>query len=145
MFRNGWFYPGDTGSVGAAGYLFLRGRVDDVLNLGGEKIDPRLIEELLDEQPQIIGSAVVVVNMDTGVPVLVAAVEALAPFDSEALKRLCEKRLGRIYMPRAIVQIDALPRNETGKVMRSALAARIKVSSKDATTVKDATSNLTDE
>jgi acyl-coenzyme A synthetase/AMP-(fatty) acid ligase len=145
MFRNGWFYPGDTGSVGAAGYLFLRGRVDDVLNLGGEKIDPRLIEELLDEQPQIIGSAVVVVNMDTGVPVLVAAVEALAPFDSEALKRLCEKRLGRIYMPRAIVQIDALPRNETGKVMRSALAARIKVSSKDATTVKDANSNLTDE
>jgi hypothetical protein len=74
------------------------------------------------------------------VPVLVAAVEALAPFDSEALKRLCHERLGRIYMPHAIVQIDALPRNETGKVMRSALAARIKISSRDATTVKDTTS-----
>ena len=48
-------------------------------------------------------------------------------------------------MPRAIVQIDALPRNETGKVMRSALAARIKVSSKDATTTKDPISNLTDD
>jgi len=127
-FRNGWFYPGDTGLVGTAGYLFLTGRIDEVLNLGGEKIDPRLIEELLEEQPEIIGSAVVVVNLDTGIPVLVAAVEALAPFDAEALKRLCRKRLGSQYMPYAIVQIDALPRNETGKVIRSALAAHIKIS-----------------
>ena len=112
--------------------------------MGGNKIDPRLIEEVLGEQPQIIGSAVVAVNLDTGIPVLVAAVEALAPFDSEALKRLCDKRLGRRYMPYAIVKIDALPRNETGKVMRSALAARIKISSKDATTVRDTISNLTD-
>ena len=134
VFRNGWFYPGDTGSVSVAGYLFLSGRIDHVVNLGGNKIDPRLIEELLGEQPQIIGSAVVAVNLDTGIPVLVAAVEALAPFDSEALKRLCHKRLGRRYMPHAIVQVDALPRNETGKVMRSALAARIKISTKDATT-----------
>ena len=129
-FRNGWFYPGDTGSVGAAGYLFLSGRIDHVLNMGGDKIDPRLIEELLDEQPEIIGSAVVAVNLDTGIPVLVAAVEALAPFDSEALRRLCHKRLGRIYMPHAIVKIDALPRDESGKVMRSALAARLKISSR---------------
>jgi acyl-coenzyme A synthetase/AMP-(fatty) acid ligase len=73
---------------------------------------------------------VVVVNLDTGIPVLVAAVEALAPFDSEALRRLCHKRLGRIYMPHAIVKIDALPRDESGKVMRSALAARLKISSR---------------
>jgi len=145
VFRNGWFYPGDTGSVGAAGYLFLSGRTDHVLNLGGNKIDPRQIEELLEEQPEIIASAVVVVNPDTGIPVLVAAVEALAPFDSEALKRLCHERLGRRYMPHAIVQIDALPRNETGKVMRSALAARIKISPKGATTTKDTNSNLTDD
>jgi len=113
--------------------------------LGGNKIDPRLIEELLEEQPEIIGSAAVAVNRDTEIPVLVAAVEGLAPSDSEALKRLCHKRLGRGYMPHAIVRIDALPRDETGKVMRSALAARIKISSKDATTVKDPTSNLTDD
>jgi acyl-coenzyme A synthetase/AMP-(fatty) acid ligase len=144
-FRNGWFYPGDTGSVGAAGYLSLSGRIDHVLNLGGDKIDPRLIEELLDEQPEIIASAVVVVNLDTGVPVLVAAVEALAPFDSEALKRLCHERLGRRYKPDAIVQIDALPRDETGKVMRSALAASLKISSKNATTTRGTISNSPDD
>jgi acyl-coenzyme A synthetase/AMP-(fatty) acid ligase len=126
-FRNGWFYPGDTGSVGAAGYLFLSGRVDHLLNVGGNKIDPRLIEELLDGQPEIIESAVVAIARDTGVPVLVAAVEAQGPFDSQALKHLCHERLGKTYMPHAIVQIEALPRNESGKVMRSALAAAIKI------------------
>jgi acyl-coenzyme A synthetase/AMP-(fatty) acid ligase len=127
-FRDGWFYPGDTGSVGAAGYLFLSGRVDDTINVGGNKIDPRLIEELLDEQPEITESAVVAVTRDTGVPVLVAAVEAQGPFDADALKRLCQERLGKVYTPSAIVQVDALPRNESGKVMRSALATAIKIS-----------------
>jgi acyl-coenzyme A synthetase/AMP-(fatty) acid ligase len=127
-FRNGWFYPGDTGSVGTAGYLFLGGRVDHRLNMGGNKIDPHLIEELLDSQPEIIESAVVAVNRDAGLPALVAVVEARAPFDSEALKRLCQERLGKMYRPHVILQVDALPRNESGKVMRSALAARIKIS-----------------
>ena len=40
-FRDGWFYPGDTGLVGTAGYLFLSGRVDHTLNAGGNKIDPQ--------------------------------------------------------------------------------------------------------
>jgi acyl-coenzyme A synthetase/AMP-(fatty) acid ligase len=127
-FRNGWFYPGDSGTVGAAGYLFLSGRIDYLLNVGGNKIDPRLIEELLDRQPEIVESVVLAVTQDTGVSVLVAAVEARGPFDSDALKRLCQERLGKTYVPAAIVQIDALPRNESGKVMRSALAAAIKIS-----------------
>jgi acyl-coenzyme A synthetase/AMP-(fatty) acid ligase len=127
-FRNGWFYPGDTGSVGAAGYLFLSGRIDDTLNVGGNKIDPRLVEELLDGQPEIIESVVVAVTRDTGVPVLVAAVEAEGPFDADALKRLCQERLGKACTPSAIVQVDALPRNESGKVMRSVVAAAIKIS-----------------
>jgi len=145
VFRNGWFYPGDTGSVGPSGYLFLSGRIDHMLNLGGNKIDSRLIEELLDEQPEIIESAVVAVNRDDGTPMLVAAVEAQAPVDSEALKRLCQERLGKLYVPYAIVQIDALPKNESGKVMRSALAAAIKISSTGATTKRDTISNLTDD
>jgi acyl-coenzyme A synthetase/AMP-(fatty) acid ligase len=128
VFRDGWIYPGDTGSVGAAGYLFLGGRIDDTLNVGGIKIDPRLIEELLDGQPEIIESAVVAVTRDTGVPVLVAAVETQGPFDVDALKRVCQERLGKVYTPSAIVQVDALPRNESGKVMRPVLAAAIKIS-----------------
>jgi acyl-coenzyme A synthetase/AMP-(fatty) acid ligase len=144
-FRNGWFYPGDTGVVGATGHLFLGGRIDHMLNLGGIKIDPRLIEKLLDDQPAIAESVVVsVVDPNMGVPLLVAVVEAREPFDQAALKRLCLERLGNKYVPHAILQIDALPRNESGKVMRSALARRIKISKEDSTTLSDTGPNVTD-
>lgn len=132
-FRNGWFYPGDMGAVSPTGYLFLGGRVDQMLNLGGVKIDPRPIERLLDDQPAIVESVVVsMVDPNMGVPLLVAVVEAKEPFDHVALKRLCLERLGKKYMPQAILQIDALPRNESGKVMRSLLAARIKTTKETA-------------
>jgi acyl-coenzyme A synthetase/AMP-(fatty) acid ligase len=144
-FRNGWFYPGDIGAVSAAGYLFLSGRIDHRLNLGGIKIDPRLIEKLLDDQPAIAESVVVaVVDPNTGVPLLVAVVEAREPFDQAALKRLCLQRLGNKYVPHAILQIDALPRNESGKVMRSALARRIKISREDSPTMAATDSSVTD-
>lgn len=134
-FRDGWFYPGDTGAVSPLGYLFLGGRIDHMLNVGGAKVDPRPIERLLDDQPAIIESAVVsAVDPANGVPLIVAVVEAREPFDPAALRQLCLEQLGNLSAPHAIVQVDALPRNENGKVVRSALAARIKFSRDDTTT-----------
>jgi acyl-coenzyme A synthetase/AMP-(fatty) acid ligase len=145
-FRNGWFYPGDTGTVSMNGYLFLSGRVDHMLNLGGIKIDPSLVERLLDEQPSIKESVVVpVVDQSLGVPLLIAVVEAYDAYDATVLKRLCLERLGKAYMPHAILQIDALPRNESGKVMRTALAAHIKISREDSATLKTGASDTTDD
>jgi len=130
-FRNGWFYPGDTGAIGPAGYLFLGGRIDAVLNVGGNKIDPASIEKLLEEDPAIVESAVVAtVERNSGMGILVAVVVAQAEFDTAALKRRCLTILGKKHVPQAIVQIDALPRNNGGKVMRRKLAARLNVSSK---------------
>jgi len=130
VFRNGWFYPGDRGAV-RSGYLFLRGRIDDVVNVGGNKIDPAPIEKLLDEDPAIVESAVIAsVDQGTGMPILVAVVVAQAPFDAATLKRKCLDSLGKKHMPQAIVQIDALPRNDGGKVMRKELSARLSISSK---------------
>lgn len=134
-FRGGWFYPGDTGIVSPTGYLFLSGRVDHMLNIGGVKVDSRRIERLLDDQPAIVESAVVsVVDPDKGVPLMVAVVETREAFDPVALKQLCLEQLGNLYTPHAILQIDALPRNENGKVVRSRLASRIKFSKDLSTT-----------
>jgi|GEM_PF-380035 acyl-coenzyme A synthetase/AMP-(fatty) acid ligase len=144
-FRNGWFYPGDTGIVSGAGYLFLGGRTDHMLNLGGIKIDPRLIEKLLDDQPEIAESVVVAVDRGIGITALVAVVEARAPFDPAALQRLCMERLGKRYAPHVILQVEALPRNESGKVMRSALAARIKMFKEDSMTLSADDDTLTDD
>jgi long-chain acyl-CoA synthetase len=124
-FRDGWFYPGDTGSVDDAGYLTLTGRVDEVLNIGGNKIDPFTIEAVLDAQPGIRESAVLAVPAKDGTPVLVAVVVAPGPVDEAALKQVCEERLGRSRVPARIVTAKNIARNAGGKIMRREMAARL--------------------
>jgi acyl-coenzyme A synthetase/AMP-(fatty) acid ligase len=135
VFSNGWFYPGDTGMVSPAGDLFLGGRVDHVINMGGVKIDSRRIEELLENQPTIVEAAVIsLVNPNKGIPQMIAVVEAPEPIDAIALKLLCLDELGALYTPHEIIRVDSLPRNKNGKVMRATLAANIKFTKNPSTT-----------
>jgi acyl-coenzyme A synthetase/AMP-(fatty) acid ligase len=124
-YRDGWYYPGDTGSVDKTGYLTLNGRVDEVLNLGGNKMDPFIIEAVLDAQPHIEESVVLAVQDARGFPLLIALVVASAPFDEQALRKACLERLGPNYVPRRIRRTDSIPRNSGGKVMRKELAERV--------------------
>lgn len=124
-FRNGWYYPGDTGHVDPAGYLTLTGRVDELLNLGGNKIDPGAIEAVLDAQPGVQESVVVAVTGEQGVPVLIGMVVTSGTFDEEALKKVCLDQLGAKYVPRRIRRTDAIPRNSGGKIMRKEIAERV--------------------
>jgi acyl-coenzyme A synthetase/AMP-(fatty) acid ligase len=121
-FRDGWFYPGDTGSLDNAGYLTLTGRVDERLNFGGNKIDPVAIEAVLDAQPGIEESAVVAVQPKAGGSVMVAVVVAAVPIDEAALKKMCGERLGMHCMPARIVMAQSIPRNSGGKIMRKEIA-----------------------
>jgi len=125
-FREGWCYTGDTGRIDAAGYLTLGARTDHVLNLGGRKLDPARIERVLDAQPGVRESVVVVLERAGGKPDLVAVVVAQGPIDAPALKQACRAHLGTEYVPAAIVTTDALPRNAAGKVMRRELVARLR-------------------
>jgi acyl-coenzyme A synthetase/AMP-(fatty) acid ligase len=122
-FRDGWYYPGDTGSVDEAGYLTLTGRVDELLNLGGNKIDPFNIESTLDAQPGIQESVALAVESKDGRTVLVAVVIADAEVDEDSLRELCARRLGRHCAPARIVRVETIPRNAGGKIMRKEMAA----------------------
>jgi acyl-coenzyme A synthetase/AMP-(fatty) acid ligase len=124
-FRDGWFYPGDTGHVDPAGYLTLTGRVDELLNVGGNKIDPCRIEATLDAQPGVEESAVVAVHAKDGRSALVAVIVAAGSVDEEALKNACAERLGRHCAPARIVRAQSIPRNAGGKIMRKELAAKL--------------------
>lgn len=125
-FKNGWYYPGDTGVVDEAGYLTLNGRTDELINLGGNKVDPFIVEALLDSQPGITESAALAVNNSTGLVVMVALVVSDAAVDEEALRQICRERLGAKNVPSRILRTDALIRNEGGKIDRHALASRLK-------------------
>ena len=57
IFKDGWFYPGDLGHLTADGLLVITGRVTEVLNRGGDKLAPELIEEVLRMVPEISDAA----------------------------------------------------------------------------------------
>jgi acyl-CoA synthetase (AMP-forming)/AMP-acid ligase II len=122
VFRDGWFYPGDLGSLGVDGLLRLAGREGDVLNLGGVKVAARAVEAALLEMPGVADAAAFTVADALGVPTLWAAVVGPERLAREALERFCQERL-RDNFPKAVMQLPSLPRNAAGKLRRDVLAA----------------------
>jgi acyl-CoA synthetase (AMP-forming)/AMP-acid ligase II len=118
----GWLVTGDVGHVDEAGFVFLTGRADDVINCGGEKIYPREIEDVLRGHPAVT-QAVVVGRPDDVLgecPVAyVTARSGVEPAElANALMRSCESRLGRTRRPRRLMVVDSVPTGPTGKVSR---------------------------
>jgi acyl-coenzyme A synthetase/AMP-(fatty) acid ligase len=127
VFRDGWYYPGDTGSIDSRGLLTLGARADDIINIAGTKIDPTVIEAVLNEDPSVRESVVVAAVTDQGAPVLIGVVVARQPIDVEALRAKCRERLGQQLTPATIVTADRLPRNAEGKLLRREMAAMIRI------------------
>jgi acyl-coenzyme A synthetase/AMP-(fatty) acid ligase len=119
-FRDGWFYTGDIGAVTADGHLVITGRAVEIINHGGMKISPRIIEDMLLSVPEIGQAAAFGVPDNQGVVQVWAAIVTNSPVDGDALQRLCTARLGELA-PKFIVQMPNLPRNANGKVMTHVL------------------------
>lgn len=115
---DGWFPTKDRGYVDAGGYLFIDGRADDVIVRGGENISPGEVEDVLRTHAAVKDVAVVAVpDEEWGEGVGVAIVCARDVSDDE-LCELVRKNLRSSRVPSAIKRMDALPYNETGKVLR---------------------------
>jgi acyl-coenzyme A synthetase/AMP-(fatty) acid ligase len=128
VFRHGWFYPGDTGSIDSAGYVTLAGRVDHVLNLGGVKLDPVLVEQVLNSHPAIFESAVIAAALaEASKPVLVALVVTRMPFDVQEMKQFCRERLTAQFVPEFFAAVKELPKNTAGKIRRTELSASVRL------------------
>jgi acyl-coenzyme A synthetase/AMP-(fatty) acid ligase len=137
-FRDGWYYPGDTGSIDSRGMLTLGGRADDIINIGGTKIDPLVVEAVLNQDPAVRESVVVAAMTDNGVPVVVGVVVAQQAFDAAALRAKCRERLGWQVAPAAIVTVERLPRNAEGKLLRREVARTLRIQSAPAKKEDDA-------
>jgi acyl-coenzyme A synthetase/AMP-(fatty) acid ligase len=121
-FRDGWFYPGDVGLLRSDGLLVIRGRETNVLNVAGDKVRPELVEEVLASSGPVVEAAAFIRANDLGIAELWAAVVARSTIDEKALRSLCEARLGPAFVPSRFVVVDALPRNEGGKLERARLS-----------------------
>ncbi len=128
VLRDGWLRSGDLGRFDADGYLFITGRLKDVIVRGGENLSPRAIESVLERHPAVEACCVVgEPHADLG-EVAVAFVQpraGAAPAAAE-LEALVDGRLSRTHVPARIHLVDALPENAVGKVDRATLARRVR-------------------
>ena len=120
-YSGGWFYPGDLGSVAADRMLTIAGRAQDLINVGGNKIHPRVIEEALLAVPGVADAAAFGVPGASGIPEVWVALVVRGELAKKRLEETC-RQLG-YAAPKRIVRVTALPRNPTGKVLRGELAA----------------------
>jgi acyl-CoA synthetase (AMP-forming)/AMP-acid ligase II len=117
---DGWFCTRDRGYLDEEGFVFLDGRADDVIVRGGENISPGEIEEVLLGHPAVSDAAVVAMPDEEWGETVAAAVvlkDGARASDAE-LQALVKSRLRSSRVPKKIVFKDALPYNETGKVLR---------------------------
>jgi acyl-CoA synthetase (AMP-forming)/AMP-acid ligase II len=124
---DGWFRTGDIARVDAEGFLWIEGRVSDMINRGGLKIFPGEVEEVLRLDPAVADCAVVgVADERLGeVPwAFIVPSQSGRDLDDAALASRAREQLAPYKIPVRFVAVDELPRNETGKVRRSDLLAR---------------------
>ena len=125
-FRGGWFHTGDLGRVDGEGYLFITGRLKEMIDRGGEKIIPEEVDAVLREHPALAeAAAFAVAHRTLGEDVAAAVVLRDGSTASELeLRRFAATRLARFKVPRRIVFMDRIPRTATGKPKRAVLAAQ---------------------
>ena len=121
--EDGFFRTGDMGRQDEDGFVYITGRIKEMLIIGGENVFPREIEEVLDKHPSVHASAVVGLPDDSRGEVAIAFVENEEgmDFDEAALRSYCREHLAQFKVPREIRHIEELPRNPTGKILRRAL------------------------
>jgi long-chain acyl-CoA synthetase len=118
----GWLHTGDLGALDAGGFLTLKDRSKDLIISGGANIYPREVEEALLAHADVAEVAVVGrPHAEWGEEVVAFVVARAARPDAAALDAHCLARIARFKRPRAYVFVDALPKNNTGKVLKTAL------------------------
>ncbi|MGK7948471.1 MAG: condensation domain-containing protein [Xenococcaceae cyanobacterium] len=126
-FNQGWFRTGDLGYLDDEGYLFLKGRIKEIINRAGEKISPREVEEvLLDHSAikQVVTFAVPHKLLGEDVAAAIVLKDNAIVSEQE-LKNFAAQRLAQFKVPRIFVFLSEIPKGATGKIQRIGLAQKL--------------------
>lgn len=125
-FRDGWFYPMDLAAINQDGYIFLKGRADDLISVDGIKFYPVETEAVLLRHPAVRDAAVFGWPHPLHDQVTVAAVTTDAPVTRQRIKAFCVRHLAPYKVPRTIMLLDEMPRTTTGKILKRRLKERLR-------------------
>jgi amino acid adenylation domain-containing protein len=123
-FTDGWFRTGDQGFLDADGYLFITGRIKDVINRGGELVAPEEIDALLADHPAVAQAVTFAVpHARWGEEVVSAVVlRRNATASEQELRRFAATRLAAFKVPSQVLIVETIPTGPMGKLQRHSLA-----------------------
>jgi acyl-CoA synthetase (AMP-forming)/AMP-acid ligase II len=125
---DGWLHTGDSGYMDADGFVFVTGRIKELIIKGGENITPREIDETLYKHPAVLDAAAVgIPDEHYGEEILCCCV--LKPdceCTEEELREHCREHLGEFKTPKVIKVMDDLPKGPSGKIQRLKLPEMVK-------------------
>jgi len=123
VLKDGWYYTGDLGVKDEAGYFYITGRKSEMIKVGIYKISAIEIEEVLYGHSDVQDAAVIGVPDETLGEVIIAIVvlQKKDTIDAENIINFCKDRLPAYKVPRDVIFVNDLPKNETGKIMKNKL------------------------
>jgi len=126
ILRDGWLWTGDLACRDDDGFLYLKGRTKEILKIGGHRVSPIEIERAIARHPDVQDVAVTGLADDLlgEVPVAWVVTRLGTTTGPDDLRRFCLDELPAYQIPVAFMVVDALPRNEAGKLLRAELATR---------------------
>jgi acyl-CoA synthetase (AMP-forming)/AMP-acid ligase II len=122
IWRDGWMATGDLGYTDEEGYLYIVGRKKEMIISGGYNVYPAEIENLLVTHPMVSQAAVIGLAHERWGESVVAFVVPAGAFDSDELQEFCREHLAAYKLPKRFHELEALPVNQLGKVVKTELA-----------------------
>lgn len=123
-FQFGWFHTGDLGYLDEEGSLFLKGRIKELINRGGEKISPFEVDAVLLSHPavaQAVAFAVPDEKYGEEVNAAVVPADGVTVMEEDVIST-CKKNLAAFKVPKRVFVTDSLPKTASGKIQRRAMA-----------------------
>lgn len=117
-FHGEYFRTGDSGWMDENGDIYIKGRIKEMINVGGEKVSPMEVEDVLNAIPQIRESACCAMHDAVMGEVVEAFIVENEPISDTEIMDIIRPQLENYKWPRKITRIEAIPKTSSGKIQR---------------------------